>query len=118
MAGHWSLVVLISLCPLVYVFSLLQIHCAFAIWFNGHLPSRICHAIKILQECKIDGWAVILVPRCLNILQMDNSHQQVTVHQSIGYHSDTKPTFSNSFSSQLSHTTELAQNSQLLLFKP
>jgi hypothetical protein len=49
-----SLIVLISLCPLVYVFSLLQSHCAFAIWFNGHVPSGICHAIKILQECEID----------------------------------------------------------------
>ena len=49
-----SPVVLISSCPFVYVFSLLQSHCAFAIWFNGQVPSRICHAIKILQECEID----------------------------------------------------------------
>ena len=68
---------------------------------------------------------LVMVPHCLNILQMDKSHQQVTVHQSIRYHSDnkliqtdTKPTFSNSFSSQLSHTSELAQNSQRLRFKP
>ena len=50
---------------------------------------------------------------------------QVTVHQSIRCHSDTKlipsdttPTFSNSFRSQLSHISEQAKNSQPLLFKP
>jgi hypothetical protein len=123
--------------------------CAFAICFNGHLPSQICHAQKSCRNAKLTGlmntgWPgsdsgsspslvrvdfrmslLVMVTHCLNILQMDKSHQQVTVHQSIRNHSDTKliqtdtkPTFSNSFRSQLSHTSELAQHSQRLLFKP
>ena len=46
--------------------------------------------LSIARWCWFQNAILVMVPLCLNILQMDNSHQQVTVHQSIRYHSETK----------------------------